>query len=391
MKVYLISLATPFQQTAPAKRCICYLKALQEAGVECQWLLKKQADSDGHPTTGQFEGIPYKMVGGTCKISPKWKRLVFCLFSEVLTLLYMLAKLKRGDVVYLYSQDIYWCRWTCRVAHLKGAKTVTELCEFPFYAQGEETSETLQNRDKYQKQILPAIDGIIPISDALAEYATKYVRKDCKIIKVPILVDFEQYDMEDKSSEAEIPYIFHSGTLYEQKDGILGMIEAFGKACKQLDKPIRFISTGTKEKSPHATEIDALIQKYDLKDKVNFTGYLSDEDLKDHLQKASMVIINKAPNQQNSYCFSTKLGEYMAAGKAIIITRVGEAMNWLTDGKDALVIPPSENDTLVDAIVRLFSDDELRKTLGENARETCRKSFDYRSWGNVMKQKFQNL
>ena len=359
--------------------------------MECHWLLKKQDQAYGYPTAGEFEGINYKMIGGTCKVTPKWKRLVFCLYSEIATLIYLLSHLKKGDAVFIYVRGIFWNKWICRIAHFKGAKVAVDICELPYFPQGEDTKVTLRNRKNYERNVLSRVDGIVPISDALSEYAKKCIRKDCKIVKVPILVDFTQYDMDDKSFESEIPYIFHSGTLFEQKDGILGMIEAFGKACKQLDKPIRFISTGNKEKSPHATEIDALIQKYNLQDKVIFTGYLSDEDLKDHLRKASMVIINKAPNQQNTYCFSTKLGEYMAAGKAIIITCVGEAMNWLTDVKDALVIPPSENDTLVDAIVRLFSDDELRKTLGENARETCRKSFDYRSWGNVMKQKFQNL
>lgn len=64
-----------------------------------------------------------------------------------------------------------------------------------------------------------------------------------------------------------------------------------------------------------------------------FTGYLSHEDLKDYLSKASMVIINKYRNQQNEHCFSTKLGEYLAAAKPVIITNVGEAMNWLENGR----------------------------------------------------------
>lgn len=53
-------------------------------------------------------------------------------------------------------------------------------------------------------------------------------------MKVPILVDFPQYEMIDRSDEADVPYIFHSGTLSQQKDGFLDMLEAFAKAIKKI-------------------------------------------------------------------------------------------------------------------------------------------------------------
>ena len=386
MRVFFIMNDSFPNGMASVSRVKCYAKALMTAGAECEVIATRRLEQNRtNPKNavpkGVYEGIPFRYIGGTTfRRKNHFLRVMNDYIDKVHTLVYLLCHLHKGDVVYGYASDqISFINNVIRVAHIKGAKFFKELCELPF-GTGEETPKRIEQRHDMEKTQFPICDGIIPISDALEAYSRQFTNDTCKYLKVPILVDFDRYNLEDKSAESEIPYIFHSGTLYEQKDGFLGMIEAFGKACQKIDRPVRFISTGKKEKSPHVAEIDALIKKYNLQDKVIFTGYLSDDELKDHLQKASMVIINKAPNQQNTYCFSTKLGEYMAAGKAIIITRVGEAMNWLTDGKDALIIPPLENDTLADAIVRLFSDDELRKALGENARETCRKSFDYRDW-----------
>ena len=211
------------------------------------------------------------------------------------------------------------------------------------------------------------------------------------MLKVPILVDFEKYCIPDRSDEAPIPYIFHSGTLSEQKDGILGMIEAFGIATRKLNFPIMFISTGMKEKSPNKEDINRLIVEFHLETSVIFTGYLSEGDLRDYLSKASLVVINKYRTQQNKYCFSTKLGEYLAASKPVIITNIGEAMNWLSDNQNAYIVEPENTSALAERIIEAFSDNQKRCLIAQNGFNTCKNSFDYKNYGCIIKNFFDKL
>ena len=188
-----------------------------------------------------------------------------------------------------------------------------------------------------------------------------------------------------------MPYIFHSGTLYEQKDGFVGMLEAFGKAKQKLNSPLKFISTGHVEGSRHEHEIIRVINQYHIENDVMFTGSLSNDELKAKLQGAALVIINKYKTQQNHYCFSTKLGEYLAAAKPVIITRVGEAMNWLTDGKDCIIVEPEDNNALADAIVEAVSQLATMRNIGKNGQSMCRHAFDYRNYGKVLVDFFTSL
>ena len=256
---------------------------------------------------------------------------------------------------------------------------------------GDETQETIRLRKKTIEKQFPKLDGIISISDTLMNLAKTYTLPSCKHLKVPILVDFNKYHLPNNSSLAEIPYIFHSGTLFQQKDGILGMIESFGKAVAKINRPVKFISTGNIEKSPHRDEILTLITRYSLEDKVLFTGFLSDEQLKDYLSKATMVIINKYRTQQNNYCFSTKLGEYLAASKPVIITRVGEAMHWLKENESAYIIEPEDTDALAATIEHVFSHPQEARLIGEAGQKVCRECFDYRVWGKQIVQFFNTL
>lgn len=65
---------------------------------------------------------------------------------------------------------------------------------------------------------------------------------------------------------------------------------------------------------------------------------------------------------------SNALLEYMAAGRAIVSTRVGAAVELIADGVHGLLVPPGDAEKLADAIGRLLADRELAQRLGAAAR-----------------------
>lgn len=398
MRVYIVTNGLFPYGMASNKRRICMAKAMLKAGIDCEIVVFNWEDnrSDGEKNNRKnciFEGIPVRFVGVGVKGRNKILKRLFDVLSQLQLVSFLNKTLNPGDAVYTYVNDKYvksYMNKIIRVVHKKKAKYLRELCELPF-GTGVENSKAISNRMRILKYQFPQYDGVITISQNLTELARKHVSPNCKVLQLPILVEYDKYAFEDKSNTVDIPFIFHSGTLSEQKDGIIGMIEAFGKAKRKMHKPIQFVFTGAIENSTHKNEIIELISRYDLKNCIHFTGFVSEDKLKDYLGKAYMVIINKYPSQQNYYCFSTKLGEYMAAGKAVIITNVGEAMNWLTNRKDALIVEPYETDALADAIVEVFEDVTLRTTLGENARNTCKQKFDYNIYSQVFYDFYSGL
>jgi len=72
----------------------------------------------------------------------------------------------------------------------------------------------------------------------------------------------------------------------------------------------------------------------------------------------------------NPYASPLKLHEYMAAGVPAIAPDQPNLREVLTDGHDALLVSPGDGDALLGALVRLAADPELRRTLGNHARQT---------------------
>jgi glycosyltransferase involved in cell wall biosynthesis len=73
----------------------------------------------------------------------------------------------------------------------------------------------------------------------------------------------------------------------------------------------------------------------------------------------------------------TKLFEYMAAGRPIVASAVGQIAETLVDEQSALLVPPDDTNALCHAIVRLVDDACLRARLAQAAR---RAAEDHHTW-----------
>ena len=391
MKVFLISKVPAFDGTASASRFKCFARAINQSNCSAEIIMYRHYTMGENKKTGYINDVPYRYIG--IKSNLEYNTLfrgVLSVLNEFILNFFLLLKLKKGDVVFFFDEEPIWGNLLIYSTHLRKAKFVEEICEFP-YGRGEETAQTKRNRKIIENRQFPKYDGVITISESLRDYMSQHVNNHCKLLKVPIMVDIQEYLLNNTCLDSEKKYIFHSGTLFEQKDGILGMLEAFGNACQIMNYSIFFISTGSIEKSPHSKEISEIIKKYSIEKNVMFTGYVSNDALKEYLRNATAVIINKNDNQQNNYCFSTKLGEYAAAGKIIMISRVGEACNWLKDSSDALFYNAGDIDKLKDLIISVFSDIPAYLKVGDKAKESAKKYFDYRVYSTTLENYFKDL
>lgn len=68
--------------------------------------------------------------------------------------------------------------------------------------------------------------------------------------------------------------------------------------------------------------------------------------------------------------------EAMAAGKAVVATRVGGIPDIVEDGVTGLLVPPKDPTALAEAVVHLLQDDDLRRCLGARARTSVYPKYD---------------
>ena len=367
---------------ASTARVRCYAKGLIQQGAEVFVILPIPLEPYDKPRQNALGkgideiGVHYQYMSGSSQRSRNFlKRQANDAYGYLHTLLYIYKHIKKEDQVIVYEGGVLWMILCAMAVHLKGARVTMELNELPYVAK-KQTKRRVFHRQCMLRLAFPRFDQFIVISETLKEIAHRYAPK-ARIIKVPIMVDLEEQtsDIQDESPIQD-PYIFHAGSLTHNKDGIMGMVEAFGKACEKTDKPIKFILTRKLEDSPHEAIIQDLIIKYHLEDKIRFLGYVEREVLYQYLRHCTLCIIYKYDNQQNKYCFSNKLGEYLSMARPVIITNVGEAMNYLEDGKNAYIIPPKNTDLMAEKILEIINHPQVAEQIGKAGQQLAQKEFD---------------
>lgn len=83
--------------------------------------------------------------------------------------------------------------------------------------------------------------------------------------------------------------------------------------------------------------------------------------------------------------------EAMSLGKAIVSTEVGGISEWLSDGQNALIVPPENSAALAQAMGRCLNEPGLVKTLGANARRTFAQNFSIDRLGKSFARLIQQV
>jgi glycosyltransferase involved in cell wall biosynthesis len=162
---------------------------------------------------------------------------------------------------------------------------------------------------------------------------------------------------------------------YEVVAGFVGTfgpwhgVEKLAEAIKTIpeDVRVRFLLVGSG--SLHA-EVEKLLEN---EKRVIFTGAVAHERVPKLLDACDILVAPHVPLADGSEFFGspTKIFEYMAMGKGIVASRLGQIGEVLVDGETALLVQPGDVGELAAAILKLVESEELRKKLGARAREVA--------------------
>ncbi|MCB1492677.1 MAG: glycosyltransferase family 4 protein [Rhodobiaceae bacterium] len=103
---------------------------------------------------------------------------------------------------------------------------------------------------------------------------------------------------------------------------------------------------------------------------VEFTGWLSRNDVLDQLSKARLIVL---PSYNEGLPITILEGG--SAGIPAIATPVGAIPEFFHDGKDIVLVEPGDVDALAAAMARLLTDPALYDAVAASARETFERQF----------------
>ena len=193
-------------------------------------------------------------------------------------------------------------------------------------------------------------------------YRTQVAHIDARLHVIP---NFSKIPGKTEREENRISIIF-ARRLVEYRG-----TRIFTNAIKKIKRMHPDVSVTIAGEGPEKKWMQEQLQEFSG---VTFTSYKPDESLSIH-QKHDIAVVPTRGSEGTSL----SLLEAMATGCAVIATNVGGMTNIILDGFNGLMISP-DSDELADALLKLIENEELRKKLSCNARETVTEAFSYEKW-----------
>ncbi len=168
------------------------------------------------------------------------------------------------------------------------------------------------------------------------------------------------------------------GTV-ERRKGQDTFVQALGHLPREIREQCEFIIVGRAHEAEVADEVKAAADAHIL-----FREAVSHEQAIALIQESDVMVCTSRDETG-----PLTLIEGMAAGKAILSTRVGVVSEKLVPGEDALFIEPGDADGLARNIVRLVSEPELLARLARNSRRGYDKYFSLDRFGKEFVELFE--
>jgi glycosyltransferase involved in cell wall biosynthesis len=155
--------------------------------------------------------------------------------------------------------------------------------------------------------------------------------------------------------------------------GLPVLIEAFARFQSRVPDARLLVVGDGPEREPLAAEV----RKLGLDAVCHFTGAVEAEKIPG-LLAAMDVAIAPYPPLDNFYFSPLKVYEYMAAGRAVITSGIGQLKLLIRHGGNGLLCKPGDPEDLAAQLARLYGDGALRARLGAAARQTILSGHTWR-------------
>ena len=184
---------------------------------------------------------------------------------------------------------------------------------------------------------------------------------------------FEKYSAAQARTEFGLPKdgkIVGAVGNWRPIKGMSTFLDAAGQVA-ECYRDTHFVLAGI---GPQKQELMAQARRLGIGDRTTFVEGCTDIE---RLLPAFDVAVH--PSYSES--FSNVLIEYMAAGKPVVATRVGDAEQVIEEGVDGFLVPPGDAAAISGAVIQILENHAESSACGRRAAEKVRKLW---SWPSIM-------
>lgn len=239
----------------------------------------------------------------------------------------------------------------------------------------------------FRRQALRDADLVLaPSSDTARRVATVQRIAEARIRHVPWSLDPDFLALAADAEKLSVPAGFPEGQIVltvgrwaasERYKGVDRLIQAMPILLEAVPD-LHLVAVGEGDDLPRLQRIAAAEK---VEERVHFLRSLSRVDL---IACYAGCEVFALPSGGEGFGFVFL--EAMALGKPVVGTYVGGVIDLVEDGATGFLIPPREIERLPAALIRLLTDERLRREMGQRARESVQTKYLFDRFRKELRQ-----
>ncbi len=171
------------------------------------------------------------------------------------------------------------------------------------------------------------------------------------------------------------------GRLVKRK-GHDKVIEALSKILEHVPEVV-YVIVGD---GPEREKLQATSYKLQVQDNILFTGEISEEEKMAFYQLCDIFVMVPRQIGPDVEGFGTVFLEANQYGKPTVAGRSGGVAEAVIDGVTGIVVNPIDTQQIARAVIKLLTDQDLAKKLGEQGRKRVREEFQWQTQVEKLKR-----
>lgn len=238
---------------------------------------------------------------------------------------------------------------------------------------------------------LPVLaDSVSCASNRLKELTCEFGVKKDYVFDAPVGADLHKFRPDLDGSKIRKRYniqgnlVLYIGQLHGAQ-----YVDLFIKAAnivlrKRTDTKFLIVGEGFLKNN-----LITLVQELGLEDEVIFAGSVPHEEIPYHVAAASVCVAPFRDTEVTRCKSPLKIVEYLASGKAIVASNVGEVRKMV--GGAGILVEPGNFPALADGILRFLNDKALRANLGRFARGRAEEIYNWHHTAHSLLSAYQKI
>jgi len=228
-----------------------------------------------------------------------------------------------------------------------------------------------------EKHLLKLVDTVSVASQNLRRMTGRYGFPQDQVFYAPVGADLELFNPAVDGEEIRRQNNWGRNlVLYHGQISVANYVHLFLRAAERILSHRNDVIFAVVGGGDRLEEAKNLSNKLGITNQVTFTGKVPHADVPKYIAAADVTVACFEDNPQSRCKSPLKLVEYMASGKAIVASDMGEVPGMM--GNCGLLVEAGSPDNIAQEVETCIDDASLRAQMGERARRRAEQVFSWK-------------